>query len=1033
MDAAAASAWRGSSVSGDARLAKLVDRYLAQLQAGEAVSPSKFAAEHPEYAKQLERLLPALELMDDLRRSSLHPGSDRPLRLGAPDHAGITPGLLGDYEILREVGRGGMGLVYEARQLSLNRRVALKVLPFAAAMDPRHLQRFQVEAQAAACLHHTNIVPVHAVGCERGVHYYAMQFIEGRTLASLIRELRGIEGQDPSIPADGDEPARSLAGRLASGEFDSSAFEPLAAGDRPDSSRKARAPVEPAALPPPPSTSTRDRAFCRTAAHLGIQAAEALEHAHGLGVVHRDIKPANLIVDARGNLWVTDFGLAQVQAEAGLSLTLTGDVLGTLRYMSPEQALGRRTLVDHRSDIYSLGVTLYELLTLRPAVQGADRQEVLRRIAFEEPTALRRHNAVVPRELETIVLKAMAKEPADRYATAQELADDLRRFLEHRPIHARRPRLSERAAKWVRRHTAVVVSGITVLLMAVVALSLGAALLARERAVADRQRQSAELNFGRARDAVDQMLTEVSEGLSNMPQAEPVRRTLLEKALAFYQQFVLERSNERSLRIELERAYRRMGDIEETLGRQDEARAALERSVAGLGKLVVERPGDLEARRELAESNLRLGSFLADTGQSERAQEEEVLRRAEELYRSMSAERPPPASNREGLYRTLNRKGLLLNAVGKRREAEAAWNEALDLCQRQAASGPGAAKYHRAIGAMLNNLAMPLMVPDRAAEARPLLERAVKAQEAALSSEPRHIQGREFLCNHLINLAWVLGKLGAANETKATARQFLARSEDLARDFPSTPKFRLGLADGYFFVADIYRELHLTKDAEHEFRKALEVYDGLEAELLRHPESRKNLAHTHINIGLLLFGDRRHAAADAFLEALEILRNLMESHPDRADIRGLWMIAVRNFGWLILTSPDPRERDRARIRELAREAVERSPQDALSWNTLALALYRDQQYESALAAIRRAVERGSTPSVIDWLALALIQSRRGARDEALHWYRKAATALGQGGPHSSNLIRLRDEAAALVGLADLPSNPFEGGETARPD
>jgi serine/threonine protein kinase/Flp pilus assembly protein TadD len=1031
MNAATASRRRGSSVSGDARLAELVDRYLAQLQAAEAVSPAEFAAEHPEYAEQLERLLPALELMDDLRRSSLHPGSDRPSMLGALDRPGITPGLLGDFQLLREVGRGGMGVVYEARQLSLNRRVALKVLPFAAAMDTRQLQRFQVEAQAAACLHHTNIVPVHAVGCERGVHYYAMQFIEGRTLASLIRELRGIAGQEPSIPADAAEPARSLAGRLASGEFDPAAFEPQAPGDRADSSRTAQAPVEPAACQPPPSTSTRDRAFCRTVARLGIQAAEALEHAHGLGVVHRDIKPANLIVDARGNLWITDFGLAQVQAEAGLSLTLTGDVLGTLRYMSPEQALGRRTLVDHRSDIYSLGATLYELLTLRPAVDGGDRQEILRRIAFEEPTGLRRHNVVVPRELETIVLKAMAKESAERYATAQELADDLRRFLEHRPIHARRPRLSERAAKWVRRHTVVVVSGITVLLTAVLALSLGAALLARERAVADRQRQTAELNFGRARDAVDQMLTEVSEGLADVPQAEPVRRALLEKALAFYQQIVRERGNERALRIELERAYRRMGDIEEILGRQDEARAAFERSVAGLGKLVVERPGDGEARRELAESTLRLGAFLGDTGQSSQAQE--VLHRAEELYRSMPAEGPPLASNREGLYRTLNRKGLLLNALGKPREAEAALNEALDLCQRQAASDPGAAKYHRAIGAMLNNLAMPLMVPDRAADARPLLERAVKEQEAALSSEPRHIQGREFLSNHLINLAWVLGKLGAADKTKTAARQFLARSEDLARDFPSTPKFRLALADGYFFVADIYRELHLTKDAEHEFRKALEVYGALEAELLRHPDSRKNLAHTHINIGLLLFGDRRHAAADAFLEALEILRNLMESHPDRADIRGLWMIAVRNFGWLILTSPDPRERDRARVRELAREAVERSPQDALSWNTLGLALYRDHQYEGALEAIRKAVERGSAPSVIDWLAMALIESRRGAHDEALDWYRKAATALGQGGPHSPGLTRLRDEAAALVGLADLPSNPFKGDKATRPE
>jgi serine/threonine protein kinase len=167
-------------------------------------------------------------------------------------------------------------------------------------------------------------------------------------------------------------------------------------------------------------------------AELGIQAAEALEYAHSLGVIHRDIKPANLLIDARGNLWVTDFGLAQFHSDPGL--TITGDLVGTLRYMSPEQARGHRGIIDHRTDIYSLGVTLYELLTLRPTFPGDDRQQLLRQIADEEPIAPRRLNASIPRELETIVLKAMSKEPESRYATAQELADDLRRFVENKPI-----------------------------------------------------------------------------------------------------------------------------------------------------------------------------------------------------------------------------------------------------------------------------------------------------------------------------------------------------------------------------------------------------------------------------------------------------------------------------------------------------------------------------------------------------------------------------------------------------------------------
>jgi serine/threonine protein kinase len=189
--------------------------------------------------------------------------------------------------------------------------------------------------------------------------------------------------------------------------------------------------------------------FFQTVARFGLQAAEALDHAHQLGVVHRDIKPGNLLLDTSGHLWVTDFGLAQFQNDA--ALTLTGDLVGTLRYMSPEQALARRGVVDHRTDLYSLGATLYELLTLQPAFDGRDREELLQQISLEEPRPPRRLNRATPIDLETIILKAMAKGVEDRYATAEELAEDLRRFLDQKPIRARRPAPWERVAKWSRR------------------------------------------------------------------------------------------------------------------------------------------------------------------------------------------------------------------------------------------------------------------------------------------------------------------------------------------------------------------------------------------------------------------------------------------------------------------------------------------------------------------------------------------------------------------------------------------------------
>jgi tetratricopeptide (TPR) repeat protein len=235
----------------------------------------------------------------------------------------------------------------------------------------------------------------------------------------------------------------------------------------------------------PSSTSTRTRDFVRNAARLALQAAEALDHAHARGILHRDIKPANLLLDAEGRLWVTDFGLAQVRGDD--RLTLTGDVLGTLRYMSLEQALGRRVVVDGRTDVYSLGVTLYELLTLHPAFDGRDRAEILRKVAEEEPAPLRRLNPVVPADLETIVLKATAKDPASRYATAQELAEDLRSFLEDRPIRARRPGLLERAAKWSRRHRSVMATSALLLVLGT-AVSFWQAMKAREAAAEASQR-----------------------------------------------------------------------------------------------------------------------------------------------------------------------------------------------------------------------------------------------------------------------------------------------------------------------------------------------------------------------------------------------------------------------------------------------------------------------------------------------------------------------------------------------------------------
>jgi serine/threonine protein kinase len=489
--AAAPSQWE------DPRVVAALEEYLAGVEAGTKPNRAAFLARHGEIAEALAQCLDGLEALAESsspRSGPLADVADEGMLIELEPEA-----PLGDFRIVRELGRGGMGVVYEAVQMSLGRRVALKVLPFAAALDAKHLQRFKNEAQAAASLHHSNIVPVYAVGAERGVHFYAMQMIDGQNIAALIEELR-------------DERARK--------------------------SRKRGEETKAVA-----HTSTREQNgsrspsnVFRSAARMIAQAALGLEYAHGVGIIHRDIKPANLLVDGGGNVWITDFGLAHFNADS--HLTQTGDLLGTLRYMSPEQAGGHTTLVDQRTDVYSLGATLYELLTLRPIFEGANRQALLEQILHAEPKPPRSVSPSIPTELETIVLKAVAKIPAERYATAQELADDLQRFLDDRPINARRTTLVQRGRKWLRRHPSVLVSTGVVLFVLAVG-SIASAWLVKDAYDQERLRsQEAERQYLLARRAVDQMVLLAYEDVAAGPGGEGLRTKLLEAALPYYRDFI---------------------------------------------------------------------------------------------------------------------------------------------------------------------------------------------------------------------------------------------------------------------------------------------------------------------------------------------------------------------------------------------------------------------------------------------------------------------------------------------------------------
>ena len=496
---------------------QLAEEFVNRFRGGERPAVQEYAAKYPEYADQIRDLFPALVALEQAAP--------------APDSESVTsttgaatvcadglPQQLGDYRIVREIGRGGMGVVYEAEQQSLGRRVALKVLLRHAAQDARVLSRFRRESRAAAQLHHTNIVPVYDVGRQGGLCYYAMQFIHGQALDEVFRELQHLRagsdgGGAKAGAAQGEHPAQSFwTYKLKPGGNGDGAVE-HEAGTGPDAATPVPGAAKLSATLPDrselSSITSNFRRYCRNVARLGLQAAEALAYAHGRGIIHRDIKPANLLLDTTGVLWVSDFGLVKTQDPA---LTGTGDLVGTLRYMAPERFKGE---CDARADVYALGLTLYELLVLRPAFDGQDRLHLVDQIGRQEPARLRVLDSRVPRDLETLLTKAIEKDPRRRYPSAEALASDLRRFLADEPIQARRTGPLERLGRWGRCNP--LVAGLSAAVVLVAALGFLGVLGQWQVAVANEhqananaaQAQKKEQEANQQRDEAQRLRDEV--------------------------------------------------------------------------------------------------------------------------------------------------------------------------------------------------------------------------------------------------------------------------------------------------------------------------------------------------------------------------------------------------------------------------------------------------------------------------------------------------------------------------------------------
>jgi serine/threonine protein kinase len=552
----------------------IAEEFAQRLRAGENPGIEEYAALHPSSAAMIRMVLESVAYLERAK--------SKPVLVAAqPTDAGQfsqrlatqppDASVIGEYRLIRELGRGGMGVVYEAEHEELGRRVAIKILPSHLVANDSLRARFRREAQAAARLHHTNIVPVFAIGVTSTPCYFVMQLIHGQSLDTVLQAVFCAQGQQaqPQVAAtlvDTDTPWNGTAAWARNGATALARLQP--------------------------------HDYCQAIARIGMQVADALEHAHQRGVLHRDIKPGNLLLDEHGDVWVTDFGVAKLTEQS--DLTRPGGMVGTLHYMPPERFSGDS---DARGDVYSLGLTLYELLALRPAFPDTTPQQLMTLVRSGPQLQIRKHNPNVPADLETIIGKAAALEPSQRYTSAGALADDLRRFLEGRPILARRTGIVERGWRWTRRNpllasawgglAASVFCGLFILVVAWSRTSAANAEVARTNArleqslqaetqLREQSARSAEL----ALDALNRTFTRFAPTRHQVsaPREFPVEPSettvppeavaLLEELLQTYEAIARNGEAFTVLQPQVAEARHRRGDILQRLGRYPEAEQA---------------------------------------------------------------------------------------------------------------------------------------------------------------------------------------------------------------------------------------------------------------------------------------------------------------------------------------------------------------------------------------------------------------------------------------------------------------------------
>jgi tetratricopeptide (TPR) repeat protein/tRNA A-37 threonylcarbamoyl transferase component Bud32 len=945
-----------------------------------------------------------------------------PFPSALPTAEQTLPCQFGDYELLEEIAHGGMGVVYKARQISLNRIVAVKMILRGQLAGEADVKRFHTEAEAAANLQHPGIVAIHEVGVHEGQHYFSMDYVEGQSLAALVRE------------------------------------SPLPA-------KKAAAYVQ--------------------------TIAEAVHYAHEQGILHRDLKPSNVLIDANDQPRITDFGLAK-RIEDDSDLTATGDILGTASYMSPEQASGRVKELNRTSDVYSLGAVLYELLTDQPPFRGPTVLDTLFMVRQTEPIAPRITAPHIPRDLETICLKCLEKEPARRYATAEELADELARYGQGLPIHARPITRLAHGWRWCRRNP--VVAGLSVSLAAIILVvavtapivamhqvslrqtaeglvgrlqqSLTREQLATKTAQYERDRAGA--NHQKAVEAVDRLLQHFGEyRLQDIPYGDRLRQAVLQDAAELFGDLARQTGDDPATRAQVARAHGVLGAIHGDMGNDAEAETAYRQAAEGLEALVRDFPENPGHREILAANYLAMSRMLNSANRPAAA--EEKLARGRELMERLREEHPGVLKYGCCLTGILCERARVLELLRRLPEAEAACEDAVRVADDVVARippetpPPDAERAWEEQVQAYTRWGTFLCSQNRYPEALEPLQKALEVFGKAAPELKQSPADRGTLFNIYLNLAPALFHAGQLQEAlEISNRALLLRQRDAA-EHPLIPKNQCDLGAAWSNHAVLLRALGkpgeacktLARAISHQ-RRALDLQPQNPVSLMFMFNHVANLVETWLQWGddqkaeqaisalavtPRFFGpglpsaiqalghvarevradtsrppERREQIARCCLETAEKLIDAGIANTERPD---------RYHGWarFLLDCPQVELRDPGRAVEMAEKAVQGDPNVGQYWQTLGAAHYHSGNWQEALKSLDEANQREPTEYCATWALLAMAHWQLGREKEARDWYSKLVARVKQTGRLNSEDHRYAREAAKLLGM-----EPWRDGE-----